>query len=426
MNGKIRKAISMLLLWGSMAGCGLANQLTAVNETSGTLDDTTIAAVLLAANGCGYEWNLPSNFPVPAVPADNCMTQAKVELGRHLFYDRRLSATETASCATCHIQEFAFADAKARPRGIPIEGHPQGELHPRNSQHLSNVAYHTRLTWANPLLKTLEVQIRGPLFGQSGPSTIVELGLAGDSYLDKLRADSNYQTLFGAAFGGGTENIKEETLRKGISAFMRSMISSNSDFDKFVRGEAGMSASALRGAALFNGEKAECFHCHGGFNFTDTSTHTKTVFEEIFFHNNGLLSADDYAALKPSERGLSDVTGNSGDEGKFRSPSLRNIGVTFPYMHDGSIACDAGLENDMDACARNALRKVLVHYTTGGKTDSGGNVHPAVDKTLIRPFTLTEQEKDDMIEFLLSLTDQEFLTNPAHANPRPGDSNFGL
>ncbi|HNF16529.1 MAG TPA: cytochrome c peroxidase, partial [Leptospiraceae bacterium] len=151
-----------------------------------------IGAGILASMS-GYNWNLPAGFPVPSVPAENPITDAKVKLGRFLFYEKKLSGNETQSCGSCHLQSIAFADGK------PVGVGSTGQSHTRNAQHLSNAAYHTRITWSNNTLKTLEAQARVPMFGISP----VELGLSGDAYLTKLKSDSRYKELFAAAFGAG-------------------------------------------------------------------------------------------------------------------------------------------------------------------------------------------------------------------------------
>lgn len=363
---------------------------------------------LIAANNSSssYQWNLPKGFPQPVVPTDNPMTDAKVELGRRLFYDTKLSQNQTQSCGSCHIQELAFSDGK--PLGVGSTG----EVHPRSPQQLSNIAYQPRLTWINIGTKTLETQMRAPMFGVSP----VELGLVGDDYLNRIKSDSLYLSLFQKAYNGGAETVTEENVRFAISCFQRSLISGNSYYDQYSNGnKKAMSASAIRGMQIFNGEVAECFHCHGGFNFTDTSLHNKTTTEEVFYHDNGNKSTTEYKALKENQKGLYEITGKESDIGRFRTPSLRNIAVTYPYMHDGSIDCSsenkgtAGKYNE--ACAREALKKVVEHYISGGKTPSNK------DTTLIKPFSLTEQEKLDLVEFLMSLTDEEFLKNSKFKNP---------
>lgn len=423
--------LCVLVLSTQTACIQLFNMLQGQDEE----DDNSLQVLSLLAlglsGGCPpYNFNLPPNFPAPAVPSDNCMSDAKVDLGRHLFYDKRLSQDETKSCASCHVQSLAFADGIQRPQGITFE------THPRNAQHLSNVGYHARFNWANSVVRTLETQALGPLFGESTASTIVELGLSGDAYLERFRADDLYQQKFTAAFGGGSDQFNDGNIRKALASFQRTLISGNSDYDKFLNGQGSISQSALRGAVFFNSEVAECFHCHGGFNFTDTTVHSGTVFDEVSFHNNGIYSQADYAGKPSRERGLVDLTGNPNHEGRFRAPSLRNVGVTFPYMHDGSFDCNpqdgaflitAGGDCGADPAA-DMLGHIIDHYALGATQYASGatrTVHPQVDPTFIRTFTLTAQNRADLIAFLLSLTDNEFLNNPAHSNPRPGDARFG-
>ncbi|MCB1317288.1 MAG: hypothetical protein KDK27_15095, partial [Leptospiraceae bacterium] len=315
-------------------------------------DNTALLAALAASGGCPtYNWGLPSNIPSPVVPSDNCQTDAKVEVGRYLFYDKALSRDESMSCASCHLQSRAFTDGKDRPRGIAHDSYPTGEQHARNAQHLSNAAYHTKITWNNPLLDTLEVQARVPMFAESGPHSIVELGLQDQSYIQKLENDGVYREAFQKAFDG---QINEQNVRFALAAFQRSLMSFNSDYDKFTRKEGNLSASAYRGFEVFNGETAECFHCHGGFNFTDTSLHSNSGAVEFQYHNNGLYSDTEYTSL--ATKGVEDITAQSTDRGKFRAPSLRNIALTMPYFHDGSVTCtsppaDPTNKTAMENCA---------------------------------------------------------------------------
>jgi cytochrome c peroxidase len=357
-------------------------------------------------NGAVYQWNLPKGFVQPIVPIENPMSDAKVELGRFLFYDKKLSQNQTQSCSSCHIQALAFSDGKGRGEGST------GDIHPRSPQQLSNVAYHPRLNWANPNMKTLEEQSRGPMFGIEP----IELGLVGNEYLERFKTEAKYLELFNQAFGRGIEKITEEKIRFALASFQRTLISGSSSFDKYNNGDkTAMSASAIRGLSIFNSETAECFHCHGGFNFTDSSLHTKTVFEEISYHDNGNRSLTEYATLKNDQKGLFQITEKTTDIGKFRSPSLRNIALTYPYMHDGSIDCSPENKGTIgvfhEACSTEALKKVIAHYMSGGKSPSNK------DGTLIRPFSLTNQEVDDLVEFLKSLTDEEFIKNPKFSSP---------
>lgn len=370
--------------------------------------DLLLAALGILASASDWVWDLPPGFPTPNVPSDNPMSKAKVELGRHLFYEKKLSGNGTMACSGCHFQSLAFADGKDFPRGITSQPHP------RNAQHLSNVAYMPRLTWSNPKMTSLEIQARAPMFGE----TPIELGLQNNNFLNELASTSLYPPMFEKAFGNS--GINEQNVRFALASFQRSMISGNSKFDQYNyrNNKSALTASEIRGLNLFNGEVAECFHCHGGFNFTDTSFHGGAK-EEFFYHSNGIHDDAYYAGQPSNKRGLFDLTGLASDTGKFRAPSLRNIGVTYPYMHDGIFMCADANNPDKPAgtgktkidCARDALTQVVEHYR------SGGQAHTLKDSTLIKPFTITNSQRDDMVNFLLALTDEEFLTNPKFASP---------
>ncbi|WP_437934859.1 MbnH family di-heme enzyme [Sorangium sp. So ce341] len=348
-----------------------------------------------------FAWGLPPGFPVPKVPEDNPMSSAKVELGRRLFYDRRLSGNGTYACGTCHVQELAFTD------GLPTGKGSTGQFHVRGSMSLANVAYLTTLTWGNPLLDSLEEQALLPMFGE----TPVELGLAGmeEELFQRLRDEPLYQELFPAAFPGDEDPIRLDTITKAIAAFERSLLSYRSPYDRYRYGgdPSGMSEAALRGMELFFSEKLECFHCHGGFNLSDSVQHDGTTFTEVMFHNTGLYNIGESGAYPEGNAGVYDISGNEADMGRFRAPTLRNIALTAPYMHDGSI---------------ETLEEVLDHYAAGGRTiedgpNAGVGSKNKFKSELITGFDLTEEEKADVIAFLESLTDDEFLTDPRHADP---------
>lgn len=349
-----------------------------------------------------YDWGLPPGIPVPKVPEDNPMSAAKVELGRRLFYDKRLSENRTYSCASCHRQDLAFTDGLANAVGST------DEVHPRSSMGLTNVAYLTALTWANPLIDSLEEQALLPMFGEE---PIVELGLAGKEaeLLERLRDEPVYQELFPEAFPGDDDPIRLANITKAIGAFERTLLSFRSPYDRYRYGgdRSAMSDAALRGEELFFSEKLECFHCHGGFNMSDSVAHDGTTFTEVMFHNTGLYNIDGTGAYPPGNGGLYDVTHKPDDTGRFRAPTLRNIAVTAPYMHDGSI---------------DTLEGVLDHYAAGGRTiasgpNAGVGSENPYKSELIRGFELTDEEKADVIAFLESLTDEEFLTDPRFADP---------
>ncbi len=349
----------------------------------------------------GWHWQLPPGFPEPRVPADNPMSAAKVELGRHLFYDTALSQNRTQACATCHQQSHAFTDG--RPHAVGSTG----EAHSRNSMSLTNVAYAARLTWASNLVDRLEDQALLPMFGDAP----IELGLPDEQTLvDRLKADPRYAPLFAAAFADAAAPISLRNVTRAIAAFERTLISGNSAYDRYSRGDtAALSEAAKRGMTLFFSERLECFHCHGGFNFADSVDHAKLPEPERAFHNTGLYNVDGKGAYPASDRGLYKVTANPADMGRFKAPSLRNVAVTAPYMHDGSIA---------------TLAEVIDHYAAGGRTiDSGPNAgiggdSPLKDRFLVG-FILTPAERADLIAFLESLTDEGFLTDPRFADPAP-------
>ena len=328
------------------------------------------------------------------------MTMAKVELGRLLFYDTRLSVNGQQSCASCHEQARAFTDGKARAEGTT------GEIHPRSSMSIVNIAYTPVLTWANPNMKHLERQALVPLFGEHP----VELGLSGKEAeaLAKLKAEPRYQKLFPEAFTGQSDPFTIDNVTKAIAAFERILISGDSPYDRYLNGDrSAIGASAKRGENLFFSERLECFHCHGGFNFSQTTDHVGKAFAEIEFHNTGLYNLDGKGAFPKDNQGTFEVTQRAEDIGKFRAPTLRNIAVTAPYMHDGSIA---------------TLEDVLDHYAAGGRTiNSGeykgvGSLNPN-KSSFVKGFTLTPQEKRDVVAFLKSLTDEKFLTDKRFGDP---------
>lgn len=349
-----------------------------------------------------YQWNLPAWAPRPVVPADNPMTAAKVELGRHLFYEKRLSVNGKFSCATCHLQSLAFTDGK------PVAIGATGEVHPRNSMSLANIGYNSVLTWANPLMRSLEQQMLVPLFGEHP----AEMGMAGreDEILALLKNEPEYAQMFAAAFAGEAVPVTVRNLTKAIAAFERSLVSFNSPYDRYRYGGEpnAISESAKRGEALFNSERLECFHCHGGLNFSDSTVHERLAFTEIAFHNTGLYNIDGRGAYPPDNTGVHEITNDPNDMGRFKAPTLRNIALTAPYMHDGSVA---------------TLEDAIAHYSAGGRTivggpDAGVGRENPLKSTFIQGFELTDLETSDLLAFLRSLTDESFIRNPSLSDPR--------
>lgn len=347
-----------------------------------------ILGVILCFAGCSevpppYPWQLPNGVPTPEVPAANPLTAEKIALGKRLFYDRRLSGNGQQSCSTCHLQAFAFAE----PRAVSVGS--TGSLLTRNAPALVNVAYNPTLTWSHPGLETLERQHLVPLFNDDP----VELGAAGAEaeIIAALSEDAEYPALFSAAFPDEREPIDFHNVVRSIASFVRSLTSFDSAFDRYAYGgdDDALSESAKRGMELFFSERLECHHCHGGFNFTQSSTHDNQPVSPKPFHNNGLTSSPD--------RGLADHTGLTADRGKFRAPTLRNIAVTAPYLHNGSAA---------------TLEEVIDLYAEGGATPRAEN-----RSALVQGFEITAEEKTDLLAFLDSLTDPAFLSNPDTADP---------
>jgi cytochrome c peroxidase len=339
-----------------------------------------------------YSWNLPRGFPRPHVPADNPMTAAKVELGRYLFYDTRLSVNGKASCASCHKQELAFTDGRAVAVGAT------GQAHSRNAMSLVNVAYSAALTWSNPGMRELEDQALVPMYGEHP----VELGLReGDGFLPMLRADARYRALFARAFPQDADAFTVKNAVKAIASFERSIISARSPYDRYHYGrdDSAVSEAAKRGEILFFSQHISCFRCHGGFNFSDATESESNSGREVEFHNTGLYNIAGPLSYPPPNVGTYEFTKNPADVGKFKAPTLRNIAVTGPYMHDGSIA---------------TLEGVLDHYAAGGRSIAAGPAkgvgHDNPNKDhLIGGFPLTPEDRADLVAFLESLTDQAVL-----------------
>ncbi len=328
-----------------------------------------------------YEWRLPPGFPLPAVPPDNPMSAAKVQLGRRLFHEPRLSGTEQYACASCHRPELAFTDGRPRAVGATGESVKHGAMS------LANVAYSPALTWSDANLHSLESQMRQPLFNVHP----VEMGLKipGDAAVEVLAADGGYRDLFAAAFPGDTAPVSMDHIIKAIAAFERTLISGRSRFDHYVFDDdaKALSDAEKRGMGLFFSARAGCAQCHSGLNFSGPLTYAGHEQAHASFANNGLYGADGRGSDDP---GLFDHTHRASDKGKFRVPTLRNIALTAPYMHDGSLA---------------SLQQVVDHYANGGHRNTS-------EDPRVRPLFLSPAEKTDLIDFLESLTDREFIENP--------------
>ena len=398
MNRNRTSAAAVLALCVAIAGTVWA---TPQDQPDATKDHSSRSA------SAEYHWLLPHGFPKPRVPADNPMTDAKVKLGRYLFYDARMSGNGTQSCASCHQQALAFTDG--RPQGVGSTG----EVHSRGAMSLVNIAYSSVLTWGNPNEQSLEQQALTPIFGDNP----VELGMehGGEDFIEMLRLDRIYGGLFPAAFPGEVDPFTVANVTKAIASFERTIISAASPYDRYHYGgdDRAIAESAKRGELLFFSEPLSCFRCHGGFNFSGDTTFEgsgegRPDDDEAAFHNTGLYNIAGPLSYPAPNVGIYQYTSRPEDIGKFKVPTLRNIALTAPYMHDGSA---------------RTLDNVLDHYAAGGRTivnspyAGNGSQNPNKDP-LIRGFKLSSQDRADLIAFLQSLTDEEVLHDPRFANPR--------
>lgn len=367
---------------------------------SGQFRRALVAAALLVTGAKAlraadeYRWELPRGFPKPRVPKDNPMSDAKVRLGRYLFYDKRLSINGAQSCASCHRQELAFTDGRAQAIGAT------GEKHSRSAMSLVNVAYDAALTWSDPNARSLEKQALTPLFGEHP----VEMGMSGrkEALLAMMREDAVYRETFPAAFAGGARGAHDvftiENVSRALASFERSILSARSPYDRYYYGNErdAISESARRGEGVFfTDSTGGCFRCHGGFDFSDATVYEGGGTAVVAYHNTGLYNLPGPFSYPESDLGLYRLTHELTDVGKFKAPSLRNIALTAPYMHNGGVA---------------TLEDAIQHYASGGLDNP--NRDPRVKR-----IHLTEQNRRDLLEFLRSLTDEEVTRDPRFGNP---------
>jgi cytochrome c peroxidase len=356
-----------------------------------------VCAAPVEAGAGAQVLRVPRGFPQPVIPADNPVTAEKIRLGRHLFYDKRLSVNGTTSCATCHRQELAFTDGLGRAKGAT------GEIHPRGAMSLVNLAWNRAFNWGDGTVHSLEEQALKPMMS----TTPVELGFGAveKRFLETVRTDSVYGELFRAAFPKEPKPWTTANVAKALSSFERSIVSRESAWDRFHfdGDETAISESAKRGELLFFLDGGpSCFRCHGGFNFSDSAGNSRPP-----FHNTGLYNLAGEFSYPPGGRGVYENSKRVEDVGKFKAPTLRNIAITAPYMHDGSAA---------------TLGDVLDHYANGGRAiDAGplagkGHDNPLKDK-LIHGFAMSAGNKADLIAFLEALTDQRLLHEAELSNP---------
>ena len=302
----------------------------------------------------------PYGFPDMNIPSNNPMTVEGVAIGKKLFNDPILSFDNSQSCSSCHLQTAGFSDTNQFSTGI------DGVFGDRNASTIVNPGWNNFNFW-DGRVTSLEEQAFEPI------TNPLEMHDTWSNVENKLNADDEYPILFKNAFN--IDYIDSNHVVMAIAQFERTLFSANSKFDKFYREEGTLTTSEINGYAIFNSEKGDCFHCHGTALFTDN-----------LFHNNG-LDVEPFLDL-----GLGIITENAIDNGKFKTPSLRNIKVSSPYMHDGRF---------------ETLEEVIDHYDSGGHFSS--TIDPLMKKLGIG-LNLTNQEKSDLIDFLKTLTDYDYIT----------------
>jgi cytochrome c peroxidase len=305
----------------------------------------------------------PPGFPPGPVtataPVDNPLTEARAQLGRRLFFDTRLSRTAEIACASCHKQQYGFADSVAVSPGV------EGRLGTRNAPALVNVAWNQSFFW-DGRAATLEEQAGMPI------ENPVEMDLPLAQAVARLSADDTYVRTFTDAYGAPPT---AESLRQALASFVRTLVSGGSPYDRHLRGDdSAFGEAQRRGEALFFSEATACFHCHP----------TGALTNDGFFNNGSYTDGGD--------PGRQMLTGRAGDLGKFKVPGLRNIAVSAPYMHDGSVP---------------TLEAVVEQYAQGGRG------HPSTDPQ-IAPLSLSAADKAELIAFLRALTDDQFLSDPRY------------
>lgn len=309
----------------------------------------------------------------PVIPVDNPQTTEGIALGRKLFFDPILSGDNSQSCADCHAPANAFSDADRFSEGI------DGNLGPRNSMPIFNLAwnYDEHFFWDGRTF-SLENQALEPVVSP------VEMHGNWIENAEKLKSHSTYPEMFFQAFG--TSEIDSTLVTKAIAQFQRTLISANSRFDQYLMGELELTALELEGFNVFMDEsRGDCFHCHGNVN--------NPLWTDNAFHNNGLDAIS-------SDLGLGKHTGDPSDNGKFRTPSLRNLKFTAPYMHDGRFS---------------TLDEVINHYSEG--LQNSPTIDPLMKAVLEGGVHLSEADKTALKAFLRSLSDDSFIENPDFQDP---------
>ncbi|HUB86537.1 MAG TPA: MbnP family protein [Verrucomicrobiae bacterium] len=328
----------------------------------------------IAPNATPYRFTFSAFFPQPNLPADNPLTVEGVELGSKLFFDRRLSGNNEESCATCHNPRRAFSQPQKVSRGV------DGDLGARNAMTLENLAWKNSFFW-DGRATTLREQVLQPI------QNPIEMDESLTNLVAKISADKDYPRYFRNAFG--SPEITPDNIARALEQFLLVQVSFNSKFDRVMNGQTNFTPEEARGFVLFNTEYdpyhgqfgADCFHCHGG-----------PLFQSQDFANNGLDSTF-------TDLGRYNVTKRDGDQGKFALPSLRNVAITGPYMHDGRF---------------QTLEQVIAHYCTGTKRSA--TLDPNLAKHPGNGVPLSRADQEALVAFLKTLTDEKYLPPAASVN----------
>lgn len=315
-----------------------------------------------------YFLKVPDGFPDYFLDEDKQLTEEGVSLGRKLFFDPILSKNNDVSCGSCHLQSEGFSDS--RKRSIGTNGTPTGF----HSMPIFNIAWMNEFFW-DGRAKSREAQALQPVINP------LEMDLTWEEAVSRLQNHDTYPSEFKKAFG--TEKIDSNLVARALVQFEMTLISSNSRFDKFWNNEIELTPLEQRGRDIFFTEDGDCFHCHSGILTTDNE-----------FHNNGL---DNDADLEP---GLFNVTGDPNDYGKFKTPTLRNLVLTAPYMHDGRF---------------DSLEQVIDFYSTG--VNNSRNLDPNMLKRFPDGVRLSDPDKEALLAFLKTMNDTSLTTNSAYSNP---------
>jgi cytochrome c peroxidase len=330
----------------------------------------------------------------------NPFSAEKAKMGRYFFYDRRLSVNQSKACASCHAPNFSFTDGYRRSIGA------LGDNVQRNAPTLINIVFNKYLTAADSTLHFPEQQINNPMFHYQP----VELGWKGNEHIiiDRLKKDSLYNRRLPMLFPGDREPFTIKNIQDCITSFIKTILSFEAPYDRYIynKDTTALSAAQIRGMKLFFSNELHCSNCHGGINFSTPALTDKSGNPD-YYQNTGLYNINSKGAYPVNDCGLFELTRQPADIGKFRVPTLRNLAFTAPYLHDGTAA---GLE-DIIAIYQNGGRNI----TTGASRGDGRKNQ--YKNPLIQGFIIKEQEKKDLIGFLLSLSDSSSCNNPVYSNP---------